>query len=334
MAARLKAETAGTRAHTELEKQYRAVGTAAGAIGEFVPPTWLNDQYAAYLRAGRAFADQCLSHPLITGTNQINVPKITTGSTTAVQTDGGSVSNTDLATTSVTAQYQTIAGRTVASRQLYDLGVPSMDGVIFDDLLRSYMQSLDVAVLNGTVTNAKGVLQVSGTNAVTYTDTTPTGPELWPSFFQGKSAIEKGVIGGVDFVCMHPSTWNWFLSSLDSQNRPLALNTTGAAFNAFAEFNLNAQGPVGNLSGIPVIVDANMPVNLGAGTNQAPIVMANRSTLYLYESAPVMQVADQVNIANLQLQFVMWGYYAVAFGRQPKAIRVINGTGLIVQSGY
>jgi HK97 family phage major capsid protein len=314
--------------------QARAISQTAGAGGEFVPPTWMNDQYAPLLRAGRAFADQCVSQPLPMGTNQLNVPKITTGASTAVQTDAGSVSNTDLVTTSVSAQYQTIAGRTVASYQLFDLGVPSMDGVIYQDLLADYWRTLDTNLINGNVTNAKGFLNLTGINAITFTQATPTGPLLYSPMFQAVSAIQKGAFANVDFTLWHPSTWNWYLSQLDGNNRPLALSVEGAAFNAMAQFNSNAQGVAGNFAGYPVVVDANVPVNLGAGTNEARIGLFNRQTLYLWEDVPRFKIADQTNIANLQYQFVLYGYYAVAFGRQPKMISVLSGTGLAVQSGF
>lgn len=322
------------RQRARLGAQARAISQTAGAGGEFVPPTWMNDQYAPLLRAGRPFADQCISQPLPMGTNQLNVPKITTGASTAVQSDGGAVSNTDIATTSVAAQYQTIAGRTIASYQLFDLGVPSMDGVIYQDLLADYWRTMDTNLISGNVTNAKGFLNLTGINAITYTDASPTGPEIYPAMFQGKSAIEKGAFVGVDFTLWHPSTWNWFLSQLDGNLRPLALSTEGAAFNAMGQFNGAAQGVAGNFAGLPVVVDANVPVNLGAGTNEARIGLFNRQTLYLWEDVPRFKIADQTNIANLQYQFVLYGYYAVAFGRQPKMISVLSGTGLIVQSGF
>ena len=324
----------GTRERTDIRKQLRAISQTMGAMGEFIPPTYLNLQWVTLLRAGRPFADQCLDQPLVDGTNQINIPKITGGASTAVQTDGGAVSNTDQTTELITAQYQTIAGRTIGSRQEFDFGVPSQDLVIFTDLAADYARTLDDAVLNGTVTNAKGVLQLSGTNVVTYTDAAPTGPKLYAPVFQARSAIAKKAFMPPDFMAMHPSTWNWFISSLDSNNRPLALDTSSAAYNAMSQFNPAAQGPSGNIAGIPVIEDANFPVNLGAGTDQAPVLMVNRSTLFLYENAPVMRLADQVSIGNLQIQYVMWGYYAVLFGRHPEAISVINGTGTIVQSGF
>lgn len=325
----------GMHRRSRLESQARAISQTAGAGGEFVPPVWMNAEYEPLLRVGRAFADQCISEPLPDGTNSINVPKITTGASTAVQTtDGAAVSNTDLVTTSVTAQVQTIAGRTVASYQLVDMGQPSMDGVIYQDLLADYWRSYDAALISSNVTNAKGFLNVTGINAVTYTDATPTGAKLYVPFMQAKAQIDKGAFVPVDFSLWHPSVWDWYLSQLDSQSRPLALSQEYPAFNQMAAFSPKAQGVAGNFGGIPVVLDANVPVNLGAGANEARIGLFNRRTLRTYEGVPRFKVADQTNIANLQYQFVMYGYYAIALGRQPKMISVIAGTGLVVQSGF
>lgn len=322
------------RTRARFENQFRAIGQAAGGIGEFVFPVWL-DQYVPYLRAGRAAADQCFNQPLPPKTNSINVPKLSGGSTTAVQSsDNTAVSATDLTSTSVTAQVQTIAGAATVSRQLYDMSTPSTDVVVYTDILASYNKSLDTAVLNGTVTNAKGILQQSSTNAITYTSASPTAGGIWGAVFQGKSQIEKTVFAPVDGIIMHPSAWNFFIGSLDSQNRPLALDTTGATFNAMAHWNPEAQGLAGNVSGIPVIVDANVPVNLGAGTNQSPWIMFNRMDLFLYESPPAMLLADQPLATQLSLQYVLWGYYAFTAARLPGALSILNGTGFVVQSGY
>jgi len=233
-----------------------------------------------------------------------------------------------------TAQVQTEAGRTVASYQSIDLGYSFNDQMIYEDLLADYWQKVDAAAINGAVVNAKGVLNVTGINAVTFTNAGPTAALLYPNVFQGKSQIEKNAFVPVGFSLWHPSTWNWYLSQLDSTGRPFALNTDLPGFNNIAQSGLEPQGVAGNFNGIPVVTDANVPVNLGAGTNQAPITLANRRTLYFYEGAPRFKVADQTSIANLQYQFVLYGYYAVAFPRQPKMIAVINGTGMIVQAGF
>ncbi len=316
------------------EVQERAgITTGATAGGEFVPPDWTVELYAAKLRVGRAFADQCINMGAPVS-SVWSIPRITTGASEAVQTEGAAASNTDQVTDSVSAAVQTVAGRTLASYQLMDLSEPGMDQIIYSDLLGDLNAKYDNALLNGTVTNAKGVLQLAGTTTVTYTDATPTGPELYAPIFQGKSAIEKGTFLGVDFIVMHTSTWNWYLSQLDTANRPLALSVSGAAFNAMAQFNPNAQGVAGNIAGIPVVVDANVPVNLGAGTNQAQILLANRSGLLVKEGTPVFKVADQTSVASLQYNFVLYNYYQAQFGRHPLKFAKIDGTGLIVQAGF
>lgn len=335
------------KAYERLERNNREVQQRAGVNqtatsgGEFSPPLWLTD-YFPLLRAGRATVNAIGTMPLPPQTNSINLPGITTGDSTAVQTDGNTVSNTDLVTASKTAQVQTIAGRAVVSYQIVDLSSPAIDGVIYQDLVADYNRSLDIAVINGAVTNAKGILNVTGVNAVTYTSATPkqTSATVADSYFNqlifAKNGIDKGAFAPADFAVMHPSTWNWFLSGLDSQLRPLAFGLGGMqpGFNGVAQADLIAQGVVGFTNfGLPVVVDANVPVNLGGGTNQAPTILINKRGFNIWESAPVFKVADQTSIATLQYQLVLYGYYGV-MSRQPKMISVINGTGSIVQAGF
>lgn len=315
-----------------MDVEKRAISQTVTAGGEFIPPLWLNE-FAAKLRAGRAIVDGIGTKPLPGLTNSINLPRITTGATAAVQTDGGAVSNTDQVTASLTAQVQTIAGRTIASYQLVELSSPGIDQVVYEDILAAYNQAFDVAVINGAVVNAKGLLNVTGINAVTYTDASPTLPKFYPPLFQGKSQIEKNAFDSPHFVALHPSSWNSFLADLDTANRPLALSIDMARFNAAGAFDYTPQGLVGNLAGLPVITDANIPTNLGGGTNETRAIMVNRRGFDIWESTPTFKVADQTNIANLQYQLVLYGYYAV-MSRQPAMISVVSGTGMIPRASF
>ncbi len=314
----------------------------ATTAGEFIAPVWYIDQFAAKLRAGRPTVDAIGTKPLPAGTNSLNVPAITTGATEAVQTDGGSVSNTDWVTASITAQVQTIAGRSVASYQLVDLSQPGIDQIIASDLVADYARLFDATVVNGSVANAKGILNVTGVNAVTYTSASPkqtsatVADSFWNQLIFAKNAIDKGAFVPTDFAIMHPSTWNWYLSGLDSQLRPLAVGLGGMpGFNGTSVDDVGAaQGFSGYTNfGLPVVADANVPVNLGGGTNQAPTVLMNRRGFDIWESMPTFKAADQTSATTLQYQFILYGYYAV-MSRQPKMISVINGTGSIVQSGF
>jgi len=139
----------------------RALNITDGTGGQFVPPVYLQDEWIGLPRARRPVADAIGAMPLPPGTDTINIPKVSTGTTVAVQTDGGSVNATDLTDALVTAAVQTVAGQQDVSQQLVDLSAPGIDRVIWDDITRAYDTKIEVLTLNGAVTNAKGLLQVA-----------------------------------------------------------------------------------------------------------------------------------------------------------------------------
>lgn len=311
----------------EMQAEKRAISSTDGAGGEFIPPVWLQDQWIALQRAGRPVANTLNSKPLPPNTDTINLPKVSTGAATAVQTDGGAVQSTDIATTSVTGAVQTIAGQQDLSIQLFDLSLPGIDAVIFDDISRDYAQQIDKKVLSGTVTNAKGLDALAGTNAVTYTDASPTVPEIYPKFADAIQQIHTGRFLPPQVIAMHPRRWAWFLASLDSSNRPLIV-PNGNAFNqAGVLTNVASENVVGNIQGLPVVVDANIPTTLGGGTEDE-ILVYRADDIILYESQPKLRVFQEVLSGTLQVRCQIYGYYAIIAGRLPKAISKITGTGL------
>jgi HK97 family phage major capsid protein len=322
------------RNNREYEITFQAAGVTqtAGAGGEFLPPVWYVEEPGWAARAGRPFLNALGTEPLPPATNQIDVPRLTTGASAAVQTDASAVSNTDLVTTSVTAQVQTVTGRTVASYQAVDLS-PGFDAVIFQDLLFAYNSALGQAALTGAVTNAKGLLNVASVNTVTYTDASPTLGELWPLALQAPSAIARQAGATADLAVTSPSSWYSFASTVDASHPALAVPGLGNDLSAAADAQ-TGNGVVGNIAGTPVVIDANMPTNLGAGTNESRLVFLNRAGFDVYESVPRFKVADQsANLANLQSQLICWGYYACV-SRQPKMLTVISGTGMAPLAGY
>jgi hypothetical protein len=79
-------------------------------------------------------------------------------------------------------------------------------------------------------------------------------------------------------------------------------------------------------------MDGNLPDNLGAGS-ESRVVVANFSDIYLFEEsngAPTQMRFEAPAAQNLQILLVAYGYSALAAGRQPKAISVVSGTGMIV----
>lgn len=316
------------RHRREMAEQRVNPNQAAGQGGEFIPPVWMAEEWVKLPRASRAVADSLNRKPRPPKTNSINLPKVATGAATAVQTDAGAVQSTDSTTTSVAGAVQTIAGQQDVSQQLVDLSQPGYDAVILDDLGRDYNQKLDVAVINGSVTNAKGLLQLASTNSVTFTQATPTVPLLYPKVADGVQQIHTGIFRPPTVIAMHPRRWAWILAALDSQNRPLV--TPYASANAIARMDgVAPEAVVGELQGVPVITDANIPITNGAGTNEDAILVYSATDLYLFEDeVPTFRVLTEVLSGTLQVRIQVYGYYALIAGRLPKAISKITGTGL------
>jgi len=187
-----------------------------------------------------------------------------------------------------------------------------------------------VNVINSSVANNLGLLNVVGVNAVTYTDATPTLPELYSKLADGIQQIHTGVFMPPQAIFMHPRRWAWALASLDTQNRPLI--TPYAPMNAAGTFaGVVSEGPVGSIQGVPVWVDANIPTNLGAGVNEDRIIICRPDEMLLWEaqSGPYFEVFRDVLSGSLGVRLRLHNYEAQMFARRPKAISVISGTGMV-----
>jgi HK97 family phage major capsid protein len=309
-----------------------------GQGGYFVPPLWLVDQYIDLPRFGRTAANLCQGFTLPAGTDSINLPKVSTGTAVAVQTaDAASVQSTDLTDTSVNAPVRTIAGQQDIAIQLLDQSPINFDEVVFADLMADLSSKLDIQVINGSGSSGQvtGILNVSGINAVTYTDASPTLPELYVPLVQSASQVEKNRKLPATGVLMIPSMWYWATGQLDTTNRPL-ISLPGPAYNPAATQNgLAAEGAAGMFAyGGAAYTDGNIPSNLGGGTNETRIITARWSDLYLWEGPVRTRVLSEVLSGTLQIRLQVWQYFAFMGNRRPESISVISGTGVIPTSGY
>ncbi|MFF2331851.1 MULTISPECIES: phage major capsid protein [unclassified Streptomyces] len=314
----------------------RMVGTAA--VSGFVPPQYLTDLFAEFARAGRPLANICSGLPLPEKGMEVDIPRVTTGTSTAVQAaEGGAIGNTDLDDTLLPAPVRTVAGYTDVSRQAIERGT-MVQSLVFGDLAADYNAKLDTQLINGSGSSGQhtGVLNVASINSITYTDASPTVPELWPKLADAAGQVMGQRFTGPTAFVMRSNVWAWILAQVDTAGRPLvepgtiAVNPIAVASTRPADYTVTA---VGSLFGVPVVLDNNIPNNLGAGTNETRIIAADFRDLILMEdnsAAPVQLRFDDVLSGTLQVRLLAYGYSAFAAGRQPKAISVIGGTGLIV----
>jgi HK97 family phage major capsid protein len=317
------------RSRMDPEQRAAPLTQTAGEGGELIAPQYLQDKWIGLPRPGRPIANTLNSQEWI-DTNAINLPKVKTGTTVAVTTDTASVAGGAAQTELVTGQAQIVAGQQDVAQSVVDLSQPGVDVVLFDDLTRNYDQQLDVKVIEGAVTNAKGLANVAGVNGITWTQASPKFSEFYKKIAKAIAEVNEGVFMPPTVIAMTPLRWGWVLSQVDTAERPIVVPVGQPGFNAGAmQDKVAAENIVGSIQGIPVIIDANIPKTKGAGTNQDEVYVYRADQLYLWESSPTLRIFPEVLSAKLEVRFQLYGYYTPMFGRLPKAISIISGTGLV-----
>lgn len=331
--------------------------TTAGTGGEFVPPLWLVSQYAPFQRAGRVIANRVQNQPLPPGIDIINLPKITTGSLTAIQTaNAAPVVSQDIVTKSVSAAVNTIAGQEDISMQLLEQSPLAMDGVIFDDLSRDYDMQLDRQVISGSGVNGqhRGALgqttasansttafntDASKANAVTcasvlfWDGTTATSFTQYRSIVNGVTNIETLRFAAPTAIWAHPRRVNsWSLASDSTIGRPLYVPKSYSPWNALGsqEANPVVEGISGELYGLPVVKDANVPITcatgaLTGGTGDV-IGIVKEDDMILWEGTMRMRALPEILSGTLQIRFQVYAYSAFLPDRFAASTTVITGT--------
>lgn len=305
----------------------RAAGT--GAFAGLTVPQYLTDMYAPAVAARRPFADAMTKLPLPAAGMTVNISRITTATSVALQSsENSAVSETNIDDTLLTENVQTAAGQQTLSRQALDRGT-GIEDVVMMDLQRRYATTLDSTIINQATT---GLLAVA--TDVPYTDASPTGAELYPKILAAASGSEAALLGQAnpDLVVMHSRRWYW-LSSQMTSTWPLIANqnipTQAGGVSLAERYGSGFRGILPN--GMAVITDNNMPVNLGAGTNEDSVVVAPSEESFLWEdpNAPQFIRAEQPAAASLGVLLVLYGYFAYSLRRYANSHQEVTGTGLI-----
>jgi HK97 family phage major capsid protein len=313
------------------EYMQRAVGT--GAFAGLTVPQYLTELYAPATAALRPFADVCNRHPLPESGMSVNISRITTASSAALQaSENSAVSETNMDDTLLTVNVQTAAGQQTVSRQAIDRGT-GIEDVTMQDLFNRVATTIDSTLLNQA---ANGLTNVA--TATAYTDATPTGAELYPKILGATAGVEAALLamGRPTHAVMHSRRWYW-LSSQMSSTWPM-INWTGVPVQAAGTANSSSMygsGPRGVLPcGLEVIVDNNIATNLGAGTNEDEVYVVPASECHLWEdaNAPLFIRAEQAAAASLGVLLVAYSYFAYTFGRYANGMQKVGGTGLITPS--
>ena len=309
----------------------RAVQRIEGLGGEFMPPVWLLDEYAEKARAGRPFANWLRRIPLPDNTDEINIPRLVSTSSTGMHGDNQSVTESDWTTAMVRVPRRTVAGQVTMPIAALDSTPMAFDELVFGDLLADKANRVEAQCFDGTGAgdDVLGVLNTSGINTVTYTDATPTFPELWPKIWGAIDAVEQTRKRTPDGIWFASRRYNWIAAQLDAQNRPFVLPVAQGPMNALGIQGATPEfeGPIVNIGGYTGYKDNTIPTNKGAGTNEDRVIVTRSQDHVLMESDDRIRVLEETKGDKLQVIFQAWAYLAVTFGRYPSATTVIAGTG-------
>jgi len=315
-----------------------SVGVGTGAFTGLTVPQYLTDMVAPAVANLRPFADVCNKHPLPADGMSVNISRITTPSTAALQaSELAAVSFTDMDDTLLTVNVQTAAGEQLVSRQAIDRG-NGIEDVVLQDLYARYNTALDNTLLSQASTGLNAVA-----NGTAYTDASPTAAELYPFIMGAASQVESAMLamGQPTHVLMHSRRWYWLSSQvsatwpfINSQGMPVQAGGT----NTNATYNAGTRGVLPN--GLEVIVDNNITTAglagaLTGGTQDIIYVVPQREC-HLWEegNAPTFIRAEQPSAANLGVVLVVYGYFAYTFQRYALGMQKIFDTGLTAPAGF
>jgi hypothetical protein len=334
---------AGTRLsrhmHEERVERAQFVERAAGDTNTgnwtgLVVPQYITDMKAPAIANLRPFANICNQHDLPASGMSVNISRVTTASSAALQaTELTAVSATSLDDTLLTENVQTAAGQQTLSRQAIDRGT-GIEEVVMDDLFRRYASVLDLTLITQASTGLSAVATSTAFTTASPAFMSATAADSLYGKIQSASAgVEAALLayGQPTHAIMHSRRWYWIQSKVSALwpgiTQP-GVPTQAGGVSTTAGYDQGSRGILPN--GLQVIVDNNLTVNNGTGTSEDEIYIVPSTECHLWEdpSAPVFIRAEQAAAANLGVLLVLYGYFAYSFRRYANGMGKINGTGL------
>jgi HK97 family phage major capsid protein len=312
-----------------------------GQGGYFVPPLYLIDDYISALRAGRVAANLARNLDLPQGTDSINIPKVSTGTSVDVQTaDNAAVASADLTDTSVSASVKTIAGQEDVALQLIEQSPGSiMDTVITQDLFADYNRRVDRQVLLGTGSNGQilGILPAANWSAlgVTWTNNPTIGHTFTHVLAAAASKVSYNRFSFPNFAyLLHGRRWFWYASALDASDGKsgrVIVNPSDTGFNVDAvSQGLAAEGHVGRAPfGPDVNISPNVPTTDntdGGGATRDVGIAANWDDVWLFEGDLRTRVLSEVLSGTLQVRYQVYAYVTMLV-RYGQSLCIATGAG-------
>lgn len=222
----------------------------------------------------------------------------------------------------VTASVFTAAGLATVSNQLLADSDPAVDNLVTTDLAKRLVALEETAFIQGTGTGQPlGILNTPGIGATTLTSTVVA--DLLDAILTAIAAVETDH-GAPSAILMHPRTWTRILKSKDAEGKYIIAPASGVQ-----DPRTGLRGPTKTLWGYNVVTSNRVPTNLGAGTNESRVIVADfREALILDRQGITVDESKHVHFTTNQTVFRAEQRVGFTAARTPLAFNVIGGAGL------
>lgn len=240
--------------------------------------------------------------------------------------------SSDLKFSEFTVGTFTAAGLSAASNQLLADSRFSVDQMIFRDLTKRFVSLEAQAIYNGTgIGQPLGILNTPGVNTIGLTSTAVQ--DLLDALVDAITLTYSTYFGSPTAIVMRPEVWGNIVKARNKEGTGYLI---GAGLNVYgrqADQSIPGFGsaalPRGELFGLPVYTDPNLPADLGDGNDESAIIVANWSeALILDREGITTAVSEHVFFTSNQTVFRAEERTGFTAGRYPKAFNVVQGAGL------
>lgn len=236
----------------------------------------------------------------------------------------------------VDANVFTAAGMSVASNQLLADSRWSVDQLIFTDLAKRLNIVEEVAIINGTGDGQpRGILNTPGVDIVGSELTSTSAVALLDKIVDGIGEVYTDHLAAPTAILLHPRVWAKIIKARESTAPSTYLVGPGSsAWGRRANDPIPGlaagPSPVGELFGVPVYASANVPVNLGAGSDESVVIIGDFSEgLLLDRQGITTDTSEHVFFTSNQTIFRAEERLGFTAARDPKAFKVVAGAGVL-----
>ena len=318
-------------------------GTQANG-GFLVVPQYLQEMFAAVRRQGNALRRLgWLNVHQTEETNQVLFPKASGSLTVGLVAELAIKPTADNSYAQVIISLYTMAGIAAISRQLSRSADPAVAQILAKDLALLLGNLEEQLVYSGTGTGQpRGIINTTGTTAVPAATQTAlngalTGQILIDALLDAQASIATTYYGPPTGAIMRPSRLAFLQKTKDTQgNYVLNLAGTFRAPGASEAEDIGGTDTF-ELIGMPIAQSTNIPSNLGAGTNQDCVIMADWSEAHWFQrwdqqldSSDI--ASDGAGVSSFATNRVLFRLEEIAgfsAERYAAAFCVLTGTGML-----